>query len=143
MESTELTLYGHNREGIISIMGDILDDCREQGVEFDGPITPPTVKTAEAEEYYEDRKEEIDVPDWIRDVELDEDILAALGDSQQTIHARIIRIYGNSSIVKETAFREPPAGVSIEIHIDIQTGYSAGSSPPYTYDPSKDHVTDI
>jgi ribosomal protein S10 len=132
-----------DRDALEQTVGDIVNALDQRGAEYSGPVPHPRFVVRKFP------RDPADLPAWVRDDYTEEELrmlkqvaAACESDYQLCIFYRTLQTRDQAA-ARALAERETPETVRVTMATEEVNVPTSGSNVPYTYDPNRDHVTDV
>lgn len=148
-----LHVFSSCRPTLEKYLDQLRDTLETVGGEYEGPATPPKLPNSEVKSFLrhladpdsDDTKAAEDFPGWIFTIASSEENVDAIVDiakSNDPLFVRIIRVFGDQAIRSALNTEHPPE-VKVVAELGKRTHGKGAGYDPYTYDPNRDHKTDL
>lgn len=137
MQTTQVTIFGPDREVVDGVISEIRSLCERKGIEYNGPHPHPKIDLSEKEADLDQEGVELfgEQPTEHEIEQLDD----------ETVFPRSFHFhrYGSDNVVNEIVKREYPDRVFIRVKVEETEFIGADhGNAPFTYDPNVDYTSD-
>jgi hypothetical protein len=138
MQTTEVTIFGSNRDSVLDAVSEIRDLCEQRGIEYKGPHPQSVVDFDDKEVHIEDPGVEL-FGEPPSDLEIEE-----LKGNVMYSRKFVIHRYSSDEVTKEIVIRDYPPNVFLRVEVRETEFIGADRGHvPFSYDPNREYNTEL
>ncbi|WP_124197325.1 hypothetical protein [Natrarchaeobius chitinivorans] len=149
MDRVHLMAFSLDRDALLDYSREIQSICDRKSVDYKGPSPLPVFKFQGPLTDIAPKDWLEETPHWVRELGMDESDFSRLQSFEQAddltslaLFCRQFEVY-DSGTVQEAVALPLPETVCLHVNVDTIEHHTGGEHSPYTYDPGREHVTDL